>query len=242
MSYNYITDRNSPNYTPASQTRATWGRDRSIEGIVIHWWGDPNTNPSFEGVVDYLCRPNGSSSANYVATGTGRRVACLVSPADSAWASNSANPWTVSIECDPRCRDEDYDVIAELVADIRSAYGDIPLYWHKNFANTACPGNYDVDRIDRMSYLKFSAPIAWGQGGDIAPKAPVTPPAPVVVAPPVPAPVLTAPPVVVVPKPPVAVPVADSKEYLLALENNSLLKQILALLQGLISRFTNIFK
>jgi len=242
MSYNYITDRNSPNYTPASQTMATWGRNRSVEGIVIHWWGDPNTNPTFEGVVDYLCRAGGSSSANYVATGTRRRVACIVSPDDSAWASNSANPWTVSIECDPRCRDEDYDVIAELVADIRSAYGDIPLYWHKNFANTTCPGNYDVDRIDRMSYTKFSAPVEWGKGGDITPKTPVAPPTPVVVAPPVAPPVLTVPPVVIVPKPPVAVPVADSKEYTLALENNTILKQILTLLTSLMNKITSIFK
>ena len=103
MSYNYITDRNSPNYTPASQTMATWGRNRSVEGIVIHWWGDPNQNPQFNNIVNYLCRAGGDTSAHYVATGTNRQVACIVSPDDSAWASNSANPWTVSIECDPRC-------------------------------------------------------------------------------------------------------------------------------------------
>lgn len=154
MAYKYETQYNSPNYTPASRAQATWGQPRSIKAIAIHWWGDPNQGPTYEGVIATLCNPNRGASAHYVATGTGRRVACLVNPEDASWATNSANPWTISIECDPRCRDEDYDVVAELISQIRSAYGDIPLVPHKQFVATACPGNYNLAELDRRAKLK----------------------------------------------------------------------------------------
>lgn len=185
MSYDFDTSHNSPNFTKESDSKAVFGQPRIIKGITIHWWGDPNQNPSFAGVRDYLCRANGNTSAHYVASGTSRQISCIVAPQDVAWHSGSAtgNATTIGIECDPRCRDEDYDVVAELVADIRSAYGDVPIYSHKMWFNTSCPGNYDIDRIDQLSYTKFSAPVAWGQGGDKNPKAPVPAPVPVVVPP-----------------------------------------------------------
>ncbi len=155
MSYNFDTSHDSGNFTPASQSIAVFGQPRVIRGITIHWWGDPNQNPSFSGVRDYLCRPNGNTSTHYIATGTGRQVACIVAPRDVAWHSGNAagNATTIGIECDPRCRDEDYDVIAELVADIRSAYGDVPIYSHNMWVQTDCPGNYDIDRIASNEYV-----------------------------------------------------------------------------------------
>lgn len=154
MSFKYETQYNSPNYTPASQAVATWGRPRTIEAIAIHWWGDPNQGPTYEGVIATLCNPNRGASAHFVATGTGRRVACLVDLGNASWATNSANPYTISIECDPRCREEDYDVVAELIANIRSAYGNLPLVPHKQFVATACPGNYNLAELDRRAKLK----------------------------------------------------------------------------------------
>lgn len=163
MSFKWETHRNSPNYTPNNRVFATWGRPRTIEAIAIHWWGDPNQNPSFDGVVDYLCRPGGGSSAHLVASGTGRRVSCLINFADASWATNSANPYTISIECDPRCRDEDYDVVAELIAQLRQVYGNLPLVPHKQFVATACPGNYDLDRLNRIAATKIARPEDdWG--------------------------------------------------------------------------------
>ena len=163
MSYKYETQYNSPNYTPKSQVYATWGRPRTIEAIAIHWWGDPNTNPTYEGVINYLCRPNGNSSAHFVATGTGRRVACLINLEDASWATNGANPYTISIECDPRCRDEDYDVVAELIAQIRQVYGPIPLTPHNHHTSTQCPGNYDLNRLNAIAATKIARPEDdWG--------------------------------------------------------------------------------
>lgn len=178
MSYKWETHKNSPNYTPAGQVFATWGRPRTIEAIAIHWWGDPNQNPSFDNVVDYLCRPGGGSSAHLVATGTGRRVSCLIDFADASWATNSANPYTISIECDPRCRDEDYDVVAELIAQLRQVYGNLPLVPHKKFASTACPGNYDLNRLNQIAATKLARPEDdWGKVSNKV----VTPPSPAVV-------------------------------------------------------------
>lgn len=176
--YTYITNRDSPNYTPSSESSRYYGMPRVIEGITIHWWGDPNQNPQFGGIVSYLCRANGNTSAHYVATGTGRQVACIVAPSDVAWHSGSAwgNARTIGIELDPRARPEDYDVAAELIADIRSAYGDVPIYWHSYFTSTACPGVWDPYKLDELSYTKYSHATEWGKGGNKnVTQTPVTP-------------------------------------------------------------------
>lgn len=185
MSYKYEQGKDSKAFTPGGQALSVFGFAREIEGITIHHWGDPNQNPQFDSIVNYLCRDGGNTSAHFVATGTNRRVACIVAPGDVAWHSGSAwgNARTIGIELDPRARDEDYDVAAELVADIRSAYGDVPIYWHSYFVQTSCPGAWDPNRLDSLSYTKFSAPVNWGEGGDINPKAPVPPVIPPVVPP-----------------------------------------------------------
>lgn len=170
MSYKYETQYNSPNFTPAAKAMAAWGKPRTIEKIAIHWWGDPATNPSYKGVINTLINPARGASAHYVATGTNRSVACLVSPKDASWATNSANPYTISIECDPRCREEDYDVVAELIAQIRDAYGDLPLVPHNQFSNTRCPGNYNLSELDRRARLKDGS----GEWGTVVDKNSVT--------------------------------------------------------------------
>lgn len=171
MSYQYETQHNSPNFNA--------GRD-SLDFIVIHWWDDPAVNPSYEGTIATLCRVGRQASAHYVATGTGRRVACLVSPDDTAWHAGTSNPATnpnphsIGIECDPRCRDEDYDVVAELIADIRSAYGNLPLKRHSDFVPTRCPGNWDLARLDAIAKTKVSHD-AWGDVTSITPTAQIEP-------------------------------------------------------------------
>ena len=178
MAYNLDTSKTSPNSTPRSQARAVFGYDRVIEGITIHHWGDPNQNPQFNNIVNYLCRQGGNTSSHFVATGTNRQVAWIVDAYDVAWHSGSAwgNARTIGIELDPRARDEDYDVAAELVADIRSAFGDVPIYWHSYFTATACPGAWSPDRLDKLSYTKYSHATEWGQGGNKVSTAPTPPP------------------------------------------------------------------
>lgn len=163
MAYTTITNNNSPNYTPNSRVQSTFGFPRSIIGITIHWWGDPATNPSFEGVVSWLCNPRSQVSCHPVVTGTGKRSAWIVNAIDAAWHSGNSkgNAQTIGIECDPRCRNEDYDTVAEQIADIWLAYGKLPLYPHRYWKSTACPGNYDLDRLQREAeawYAKKTNP------------------------------------------------------------------------------------
>lgn len=162
MAFSYDASRRSPNYTPRAQAPSVWGRARTFEAIAIHWWGDPNTGPTLDGVVSVLCNPNRGASAHFVASGTGRRVANLVDPNDASWATNNANPFTISIECDPRCRPEDYDVVGELIAQIRNKYGNLPLVPHKQYVATACPGNYDLNRLNQVADTKKVNSGNWG--------------------------------------------------------------------------------
>jgi N-acetylmuramoyl-L-alanine amidase len=61
------------------------------------------------------------------------------------------NVHSVGIECRPEASDEDYQTVAELIAWLRDQYGDLPLKPHKSVYNTACPGQWDLDRLDRLA-------------------------------------------------------------------------------------------
>lgn len=159
MSHNVLTQFNSPSFTPNAQVRAVFGYPRTIDAITIHWWGDPNTNPTFEGVINWLCRPSVQVSCHDVVTGTGRRVAVLVDNVNAAWHSGNArgNATTLAFECDPRCRQEDYEVAAEDIAETWKFYGRIiPLVPHKHWKATACPGNYDLGRLHNMALAIYN--------------------------------------------------------------------------------------
>ena len=127
MAYQDITQ-----YNAACFTR---GRPYGIASITIHWWGDPGTHPTFEGVMDTFVTGARCASAHYVAEAG--RVACLVDPGDRAWACgdgigcrSGGNDCSISIECKPRESDGDYGTVAELLRDLRAVYGDLPLYPH----------------------------------------------------------------------------------------------------------------
>lgn len=171
MAYNEINDRTSPN--------STAGRSgRTITSITIHWWGDPAQNPTAEGVVNWLCNPASQVSAHLVVTGTGRKVWQIVNDADTAWHAGNweGNLTSIGIECDPRCRDEDYDVIAEVVADLWRYYGKLPIRGHNSWSATRCPGNYDLGRIQREAELKLNPPIVQPPAPEVPNWTPLTNP------------------------------------------------------------------
>lgn len=158
MSYQELNQYNSPNYTPAASVPAVFGQGRVVKSITIHWWGDPAQNPQFMGVVSYLCRENGNTSAHVVAEAG--RVAWIVDGTEAAWhAGNAAgNATSIGIECNPRASDGDYQTIGELVRDIRKIYGDIPIRPHNSWQSTQCPGNYNLTRIDAIARGASSTP------------------------------------------------------------------------------------
>lgn len=115
--------------------------------IVIHHWG--SDGQKFDNVVGWLCRPNGTSSAHYVAEGG--RVAELVSPANRAWhAGKGGNPRGIGIECRPECTAADFETVAKLIADLRDVYGPLPLARHKDYMSTDCPGRWGA-RLAELS-------------------------------------------------------------------------------------------
>lgn len=136
MGYEYITRFDSPNF---GYPRGTRGQNKPKE-IIIHWWG--SYGASFWGVVNWLCRQGGDSSAHYVVEAG--RVACLVNCSDSGWHAGvyAVNMASIGIECRPEMSDGDFYTAAELIADIWKTYGKLPLRGHRDVASTRCPGVY----------------------------------------------------------------------------------------------------
>lgn len=152
MTYDYITKYTSPHQN------ARPGKPRFI---VIHYWGD--RGQKFQNVVNFLCDPKRTknrTSAHYVAEGG--RVACIVDPDRRAWHAGSSygNDYGIGIECRPEATDADYATVAELVASLRTVYGDLPLKPHKAFTSTDCPGPWNLARIDRLARGVSAGPSA----------------------------------------------------------------------------------
>ena len=143
MAYKYITKYTSPNQNL---------RRMKISGITIHWWGNPS-GQKIEGIVDWLCQRRAGTSAHYVVSDG--IVYCIVDPDKRAWhAGNSrANHTQIGIELDPNAskREGTMKTAAELIANLRKTYGNLPLYPHRKWTRTECPGNYDLKELDRLA-------------------------------------------------------------------------------------------
>jgi len=149
-------------YTPGGEVPS-----RSIEFLAIHHWG--NFGQTHDGVVNFFVNGPGSTSAHYVVSAG--RVHCLVSPGDVAWHAGNwdANIKSVGLELRPEATPEDYQQAAELIAHLRAQFGkpDLPLRPHRDLHATACPGIWDLGKLDAMAR-------------EIANPAPAAPAAPVV--------------------------------------------------------------
>lgn len=135
--------------TAKGYTAAAAAPGRTIEHIVIHWWGAYGQN--HDDVVRFFVSGPGATSAHFVVSAG--RVTCLVSPEDVAWHAGSwaENLKSIGIECHPEATDEDYQQVAELVRWLRSQHGPLPLHAHREFTSTACPGVWDLARIDSLA-------------------------------------------------------------------------------------------
>lgn len=129
--------------------RFTYGPDAARgtpTELDIHHWGIDGQ--SHDGVVNFFCNTAETSAHFVVSAG---RIHCLVNLTDVAWHAGDwpANLRSIGIECRPEATDADYATVAWLIAYLRSLYGDLPLYPHKRYALTSCPGRYDLARLDR---------------------------------------------------------------------------------------------
>lgn len=141
------TDKTSPNQS---------ARNGAPRFIVIHHWG--SMGQRFSSVVSWLTQSRSRVSAHYVVEGG--RVARIVDESRRAWhaGSNNGNHYGIGIECRPEATDADYATVAALVRNIRDRRGDLPLRPHSAFVDTACPGRWDLARIDREARRGSSAP------------------------------------------------------------------------------------
>ena len=144
-------------YTPAALVPQVFGGPRTLDWITIHHWGI--FGQRHDDVVDFFVNGPGSTSAHFVCSAG--KTNCLVSPPDAAWHAGSAegNRTSVGIECRPEASDQDYAEVAALVAWLRSTTGrPLPLRAHKSWHPTACPGIWDLDRLDAMAKA-LGAPV-----------------------------------------------------------------------------------
>lgn len=150
MTYFIDESLNDGDYTANGAVAGVFGTPRRYESITIHHWG--SFGQTHDGVVDFFVNRNSATSAHFVVSDG--RIHCLVSPQDAAWAAGNAygNATSIHIEARPEATDGDYATIAWLVAFLREAYGDLPLRPHNSWYNTACPGIWDLARVDREAH------------------------------------------------------------------------------------------
>jgi hypothetical protein len=149
MTYTLDESHNSQNFTPADQVLSVFGYPRIVKWITIHHWGV--NGQQFDVVRDFLCTNTTPTSAHYVVEAG--QAACIVNETDAAWHAGNAlgNAQSIGIECHPEATDADYQTIAEVIRDIRSRFGDVPLVAHNYWTATDCPGDYDLARLDRLA-------------------------------------------------------------------------------------------
>ncbi len=146
MSYQYITQYNSPNFGYPAGTR---GQNRPEKIVIHHWGGDEST---FDGTISWLMNPASEVSAHFVAEAG--RVACLVNWNDAAWhaGEREMNLRSLGMECHPRCSADDRATVAELVAMLWRTYGKLPLVGHRDVVSTGCPGRW-YDRLEELTAM-----------------------------------------------------------------------------------------
>ncbi len=181
MSYQLLPFKQSPNYTPAGQTAAFYGRPRIITFGAGHWWDAPERFPSFSGVVATLMNAARQASAQDV-VGDGV-VQPLVRKEDTSWATGSANPFTYSIEVDPQIiyrwwaggdkakANRIFETLCERIADV--GMHNAPWQPHKYWMNTGCnpiPWGEVMQRAKEIWAAKYGTPAPQPQpsNADIA--------------------------------------------------------------------------
>lgn len=146
-------------FTPAESNNYYKAR-YSREGVTIHWWGGGEQEDKHDSIVNYILRQAdaGVKSANYVLSDA--KITMLVDPDNVAWCSNSGNPTTISIECEPGLSDEGYKKLAWLISSLQTKYGhSLNIYRHSDWVATSCPGTIDIARIKREKDTVSGIPL-----------------------------------------------------------------------------------
>lgn len=139
---------NAVNQTRQDLAFATWGFDGRKHGCTVHHWGADGQD--IHTVARYLASNNDrGNSATFVLQED--YVYCLVNSWDSSWHSGhpQGNAQTIGIECRPEMTKGDLETLASLIRFLESQFGELVIYLHKNWVNTACPGRYE-DELENI--------------------------------------------------------------------------------------------
>jgi N-acetylmuramoyl-L-alanine amidase len=137
-------------FTPAAQVPQVYGGPRIVDGIICHHWG--NDGQTHDGVNNFFVNGPGNTSAHYVVSDG--RWTCLVSPWDAAWhaGNGEGNRTKIGIEMRPEATEGDYRAAAQLIAHLRAQFQHpLPLSPHRQWQATACPGRWDLAKLDAMA-------------------------------------------------------------------------------------------
>lgn len=158
MQYTDITEYNATSFTKDDRVTLKDGEEilsPSVDTIVIHHWGDDGQ--SFEKVCEFFASGPGTSAHFVVEAG---RCAQLVEIKDIAWHAGNwaANQRSIGIECRPEMSPEDFETVAQVIADLETYYGrSFYINGHLDYFNTECPGrwyNRLEDLINRVNDIK----------------------------------------------------------------------------------------
>lgn len=134
--------KETPNYTGA--------KNRVIDHVVVHWWGDPKNKPTHDGIVSWLQNPSARVSAHYVVSRN--RVTQLVHPAYIAWHAMNGNASSIGIELDPNDPGGTLPTAAALIRELKKTYTINAIRPHSYWVKTACPGDYS-SRMARLEAM-----------------------------------------------------------------------------------------
>lgn len=162
MKYIDIADYNSVSFTPDERVTIVKTGEEAVEvlsplvdTIVIHHWGVDGQR--FEDVCNFL-QGSPKSSAHFVVESG--RCAQLVDIKNIAWHSGNwdANVRSIGIECRPEMSPEDFETVAQVIADLETYYGrSFYINGHLDYFNTECPGRWYSrleDLIRRVNDIK----------------------------------------------------------------------------------------
>lgn len=137
-------------------TRGRSGRD--LDRIVLHHWG--SDGQKHDNIINWFKNPLSNVSAHFVVSGT--RVTQMVSLDDTAWHAGNWdwNCRSIGIEMRPEKDETTQKTVAELIAQIWTHYGKLPLYEHREIVPTGCPGRWHKAEVKAMAeeaYKKLTA-------------------------------------------------------------------------------------
>ncbi len=158
MKYIDIADWDATSFTKADRVTIKNGveiLDESVDTIVIHHWG--NDGQRFENICNFFAGGPGTSAHFVVEAG---RCAQLVEIKDIAWHAGNwaANQRSIGIECRPEMSNEDFETVAQVIADLETYYSrSFYINGHLDYYNTECPGRWYSrleDLIRRVNDIK----------------------------------------------------------------------------------------